>query len=127
MPAANCRMTCAALALAGIGLALCASPARAAGYGADPIPYAPYGMDPVPPARFYRGAWDLYGSDPTPRSATSDLGFRDMYGLDPIPAAIVPTVHELRDVLPHQALQVLTGAIEGGSLETSDEPARCHP
>lgn len=127
MQVTNSRIMCAALVMAGAGIALWASPARAAGYGSDPIPYAPYGMDPVPRAVFYRGAWDRYGSDRTPRSASSDLGFQDIYGLDAIPDAIVPSVHELRHVLPHHALQVLTRAIEGGDVNPSDEPARCNP
>jgi hypothetical protein len=87
------------------GCMLCPSPAVA----------WPYGMDPVPDAVFYRGAWDRYGSDPVPDTATSDLGFHTIYGLDAIPQGVVPTVNDLRDVLPHQTLEVLTRAIEGGA------------
>jgi hypothetical protein len=117
----------AALTSGVAGISPCAPPAWAAEYGSDPIPLTPYGMDPVPPAVFYRGAWDRYGSDPTPQSATSDLGFHDIYGLDAIPKAVVPSIQEMRDVLPHHALQVLTRAIEGGALEATDAPAGCRP
>jgi hypothetical protein len=87
----------------------------------DSIPYAPYGMDPVPYAVFYRGAWDRYGSDPTPQSTTSDLGFTDVYGLDPIPTGAVPRLQELRHTLPQQTLEVLTQAIE------EFDPGQSHP
>jgi hypothetical protein len=93
----------------------------------DPSPAGawPYGMDPVPDAVFDREAWNHYGSDPVPESATSDLGFQDVYGLDAIPEAIVGTLDDLRHVLGHQTLEVLTRALEGGALD--EHPRACEP
>jgi hypothetical protein len=71
-------------------------------------------MDAVPASRFYSARWDRYGSDPVPPGRTSDFGFRDAYGLDAIPDAVIPEVHDrIRQVFPHQLLEVLTGAREG--------------
>lgn len=118
------RILCA-LVVAGVWATFSDVPALAQGYGSDPIPFTPYGMDAVPPTRFYRGVWNHYGSDPVPRSATSDLGFHDVYGLDPIPPAVLPSVDNLHNVLPNQALQVLTGAVEGGPVQSTGKPGRC--
>jgi hypothetical protein len=129
MQAMRLKYLSAAAAMAGV-LSAVDAPAVAAGYGSDPIPFTPYGMDAVPNGRFYSHRWDRYGSDPVPAGRTNDFGFRDIYGLDAVPEAAIPSISTLKDVLPHEALQVLTGAIEGGdvgSRSTQSSPGDCPP
>lgn len=91
------------------------------------VPWTPYGMDAVPDSDFYRAAWDRYGSDPVPRSDVDEYKFVDVYGLDGIPDSFVPTLHEIKHLLPHETLVVLTRAIEGSELQGPTSPPRNAP
>ena len=97
-------------------ISILASAALAACAIASAAEPTPYGMDGVPDSDFYTGAWAPYGSDPVPRSSVDESRFVDVYGLDAIPESFVPTIHDLKHLSPHQALVVLTRAIEGGEL-----------
>jgi len=73
-----------------------------------------YGVDEVPESHFHQGEWVFYGSDEIPGGAAGNRYIDDVYGQDAIVHSLIPHLRSHNNVLLHQEMQRLTGALESG-------------